>query len=182
MKGENGVSEPCPKCGGQTDDTKAFCPTCGLHLEPLRHPTPSGVAQSGWSGWPLPVQLAVIVGACVVAAGVLAAVISSAAQTSKPVTVTYYVTGSAKEADITYTTASGDTAQQSNIDVPMVRKSDGGMGMTFHVRRGALLYLSAQNATERGDIRCAIDVDEREVATNTSYGGATIATCHATAR
>jgi hypothetical protein len=93
-------------------------------------------------------------------------------------TVVYKVGGTATQADITYEGPNGDTAQQSNVDVPLTRVSDGGEGMILkNMRSGDFLYISAQNQNDSGTITCSIEIDGRVVETNTSYGGFTIATC-----
>jgi hypothetical protein len=93
-------------------------------------------------------------------------------------TVTYKVEGTTTQASITYENANGDTSQQSDIDVPLTRQSDGGHGIVLNgMRRGAFLYISAQNSKRSGSVTCIIEVDGVVVETNTSYGGFTIATC-----
>lgn len=94
--------------------------------------------------------------------------------------VVYQVTGSTTSASITYSTPGGGTGQQADIDVPLVRKSDGGSGLVFSMRPGEFAYLSAQNSNARGNVTCVITVDGVELARNTSTGAYTIATCEAT--
>lgn len=91
--------------------------------------------------------------------------------------VTYKLTGSAATADLTYGLGDSDTRQQSDVDVPLVRKSDGGQGIQFSARKGDFLYFSAQNGGEYGSLTCTIEVDGVPVKTNTSSGGFTIVTC-----
>lgn len=93
-------------------------------------------------------------------------------------TVTYKVEGTTKMASITYENANGDSSQQSDIDVPLTRKYDGGQGIVLHdMHRGDFLYISAQNSKEYGSVTCIIEVDGVAVKQNTSHGGFTIATC-----
>lgn len=93
-------------------------------------------------------------------------------------TVTYKVEGTTKMASITYENAGGDTSQQSDIDVPLTRKVDGGQGIVLQgMHRGDFLYISAQNSKEYGSVTCIIEVDGVVVEQNTSHGGYTIATC-----
>lgn len=93
-------------------------------------------------------------------------------------TVTYKVEGTTDMASITYETASGDTAQQSDIDVPLTRKIDQKEGLILPgMHSGAFLYISAQNSRESGTITCIIEVDGIPVKSVTSRGGYTIATC-----
>jgi len=93
-------------------------------------------------------------------------------------TVTYKVEGTTKGASITYENSSGDTSQQSDVDVPLTRKSDGGHGIElYNMHGGDFLYISAQNNQEYGSVTCIIEVDGVVVKRNTSSGGFTIATC-----
>lgn len=93
-------------------------------------------------------------------------------------TVTYKVEGTTKQASITYENANGDTSQQSDIDVPLTRKIDHTEGLVLSgMKKGAFLYISAQNSEEYGSVTCIIEVDGVRVKENTSRGGYTIATC-----
>jgi hypothetical protein len=102
------------------------------------------------------------------------------AASSVPLThvVTYKVEGTTSQASITFANASGDTSQQSDIDVPLTRKSDSGEGLVLNgMGAGDFLYISAQNSKSSGSVTCAIEVDGIRVKENTSHGGYTIATC-----
>lgn len=92
--------------------------------------------------------------------------------------VTYQVGGSARGADITYTSPSGDIAQQSGVDVPLHAGSRS--GLSYRMPAGAFVQISAQNTGDFGTITCAIDVDGVQVTSNFSSGGFTIASCSAT--
>jgi hypothetical protein len=93
-------------------------------------------------------------------------------------TVVYKVEGTTKMASITYENAAGDTAQQSDIDVPLTRSFDHTQGLVLNgMKSGAFLYISAQNSEDSGSVTCAIEIDGVRVKENTSRGGYTIATC-----
>jgi hypothetical protein len=90
--------------------------------------------------------------------------------------VTYLLSGTTREASITYSTPNGGTAQQSDIDVPLVTKS-GHVGIVQTFGKGDFVYLSAQNSLDSGTITCTIQVDGVTVLTNTSSGAYVIAEC-----
>jgi hypothetical protein len=94
-----------------------------------------------------------------------------------PAHVSYHVYGTAKGASITYSTGSGDSAQQECVGVPLKRTSDGGDGLVVTMDHGGFAYLSAQNCGQEGSVTCEIRVDHEVVDRNTSYGAHTIATC-----
>lgn len=101
-----------------------------------------------------------------------------------PVThvVEYFVAGTAKTTDITYSTADGSTAQQTGLDVPLTKKSDGSPGIKLTgIHPGAFLYISAQNAGGFGTITCEIAVDGVTIRHAESSGAYAIVTCSATA-
>lgn len=88
--------------------------------------------------------------------------------------VGYELDGTARSADITYTTPSG-MGQQQGVDVPLTLKN-GTLGIQLVMSDGAVPYISAQN-TGSGSITCRILVDGAVVAENTSHGEFAIATC-----
>lgn len=96
------------------------------------------------------------------------------------VTVTYELTGSATQADITYETPSG-SSQQSAIDVPM--KSESGEPMSFDFDPGAFVYFSAQIVNDDGgDVTCKIvGSDGTVISSNTASGFPSIVTCKGSA-
>lgn len=102
---------------------------------------------------------------------------AGSASASNTHTVTCKLGGTARSADITYSNADGGTSQQSTVDVPLTRKSDGGEGIQFQATEGQFLYISAQNHGEYGDITCTIEVDGIPMKTSRSSGAYTIATC-----
>lgn len=92
-------------------------------------------------------------------------------------TVTYYVEGSTSQASITMQTPTG-SSQQSDVDVPLTRKSDGREGISFVFRSGDFVYISAQNSESTGTVRCRIVGKDGEVVSeNVASGGYAIATC-----
>lgn len=88
--------------------------------------------------------------------------------------VTYLLSGSATDADITIETPSGST--QRSVRVPLINKA-GTAGLIFTMPAGHFVYLSAQNSAGYGDITCVIEVDGKTVAQNTATGGYAVATC-----
>lgn len=93
-----------------------------------------------------------------------------------PVTVTYFVEGTARSADITISEPGGGSSQQSGVDVPLT--VGGRRGLTVTYQPGDFLYLSAQSIDERyRSVRCRIEVDGVEVDRATSRGEYVIATC-----
>lgn len=95
------------------------------------------------------------------------------------VTVIYEVAGTARTADVTYETPSG-VGQQTGVDVPMTRETDGTPGIHYAFPAGAFIYISAQNGGS-GDITCRITVDGVVVSENTASGDYAIATCKGSA-
>jgi len=86
--------------------------------------------------------------------------------------VTYRVTGTAKTADVTFTTdGSTSTSQENGVAVPWSKdlKIDGELFSVYQVL--------AQNGGETGKVTCEILVDGESVKTNTSAGAYAIATC-----
>lgn len=118
----------------------------------------------------------VVVG--LVVGGIIIANNNSSSTPTRPATieVTYKVEGDISSADITYEGPTG-IAQQSGVNVPLRRQSDGGEGIKFTTSLSHRLYLSAQNHGDSGDVTCIIEVDGIEITRNTSRGGYTIATC-----
>jgi hypothetical protein len=71
-------------------------------------------------------------------------------------------------ASMTYQNATGGTEQANDADTPWSRE--------FECKRGAFLYISAQNAHDRGKITVSVYVNDRLWKTSTSTGGYAIAT------
>lgn len=159
-----------------------LCTTCIAVRTAWGHPAPvTKQKHYGWRAAAVVVPICFLAGVISIAASANGG--SGAKRISKslgltPHTVTYKVEGTATQASITYENSTGDSSQQSDIDVPMVRKSDGGEGIVLeNMHRGDFLYISAQNSNEYGSVTCIIEVDGVVVKTNTSHGGFTIATC-----
>lgn len=96
---------------------------------------------------------------------------------SAPAEVTYQLSGSATTADITYMDSAGQIQQQTGIDVPLHRKSDGGDGLIIHPAHGAFVSISAQNQGDSGDIGCQILYNGMVIRTGHSSGGYAITEC-----
>jgi hypothetical protein len=90
--------------------------------------------------------------------------------------VTYTLTGRTTGASITYTDGAGNIQQQTNIKVPLVRKS-GGTGIVFHAAHGAFVSFSAQNNGASGDLTCSIESDGVVINTGRASGGYAIVSC-----
>lgn len=107
------------------------------------------------------------------------------------VKVVYEVVGTATGADITIETGSG-TSQQS-ISVPLTSKSSGSTGLTFTMKRGAFVYISAQNKGKMrkganvadkdfyGSLTCRITADGTVISENTTTSQYGIASCKGSA-
>lgn len=119
------------------------------------------------------VALVVVFGFIAVVIGANVYTSSQRSTTSATVTVAYTITGTTTGADLTYQTANGGTSQHAKAKVPQT--------ITGTFTRGQHVYLSAQNAHEAGTVTCTITADGVEVASNTSSGAFTIATCSGTA-
>lgn len=150
--------------------------------EPIEPDEPSG---SGRPRWFIPALAALcLVAVIAVMVGVSSSHDDGPSQSKVSATpisltrsVTYMVTGDhTNQASITYETPTG-TGQQSDIDVPLTRKSDGDQGLLFHFQAGAFVYISAQNSNESGAVTCTITVDGIVIAHNTSSGAYAIASC-----
>ena len=96
---------------------------------------------------------------------------------SEPVTVTYEVTGTARQADITFEDGDGGPSRVQGAVVPLQRTTDGGYGSEVTMDRGQSFYISAQNQDVGGTVTCTVKVDGEVVKTSTSTGADTIATC-----
>jgi hypothetical protein len=115
-----------------------------------------------------------IVGLVVVAFILFSGGGSGTGGSAKTYSVTYQVDG-ATSADLTMTTANGGTSQQQAVPLP-IKNQGGGDGLSMTVRKGAFVYIAAQN-NGSGTITCHILIDGVEVITNSSSGEFAIATC-----
>lgn len=94
--------------------------------------------------------------------------------------VFYFVEGTARSADITYSTLSG-ISQQSGVDVPLNRKDGSGPGLRLGlVPSGTFVSISAQNKGDSGAITCRIEAAGRVISQSTSRGAYVIASCDGT--
>ncbi len=82
--------------------------------------------------------------------------------------IQYKITGTAGGADLTYENSTGGT-EQKEVKLPYED--------SFMARRGAYLYISAQNTGEYGTVRCEILVNGQVVKSAESSGAYKIATC-----
>ncbi|WP_426938582.1 hypothetical protein ACQCSV_13565 [Pseudarthrobacter sp. S3] len=107
------------------------------------------------------------------------------------VNVLYEVVGTATGADITIET--GDGTSQQSISVPLKSKSTGANGLSFTMKRGAFVYISAQNkgnmrkgasvsdADFYGSLTCRISVDGTIISQNSTTSKYGIASCKGSA-
>lgn len=96
---------------------------------------------------------------------ILAALLSSC---GGPRPVSYRITGTTGNVDVTLTNASGGT-EQRNIAPPYT--------LEFSGSSGQVLYISGQNKWDAGVVTCEILVDGNVVQTATSNTAFGIATC-----
>ncbi len=83
--------------------------------------------------------------------------------------VTYSVSGSARQIDVNYYNANGDQSQETGLRMPYTR--------TLQIESGSFTYISAQNVSGMsGDLTCTISVDGVQKESNTSSGAAAICT------
>jgi hypothetical protein len=82
--------------------------------------------------------------------------------------VTYRVSGSAEQVNLTYRDAQGGT-QQTSAKLPWQH--------TFDARGGSFLYISAQNKQNWGAVTCEILIDGETRTNSTSSGAFVIAEC-----
>lgn len=85
-----------------------------------------------------------------------------------PQHITYRITGTTKNVDITMSNASGGT-EQRNTGTPWY--------VTFDATGGRTLYISAQNKWDAGTVTCEILIDDKMVQTATATAAYGIATC-----
>lgn len=94
--------------------------------------------------------------------------------------VVYHITGTAWDADATYTNATGGT-EQKRILAPQPDKFDGRpWELSFQAEAGDFVYISVQNNRDTGKIKCEIFVDNTVLVSaesNVDYG---VATCDGT--
>lgn len=98
---------------------------------------------------------------------------SSPPATQEPVPVELKITGTSTHVDETFTQPSGDISQQSGRPVPDT--------WTGKYRSGSFVEIDAQDANDDGaTTRCQIVVGGIVIASNSSSGSFTIASCSAT--
>ncbi len=85
-----------------------------------------------------------------------------------PHSVTYRITGTTGNVDVTLTNASGGT-EQRNVKPPYE--------LAFDAQNGQVLYISGQNKWDAGVVTCEILVDGKVAQTATSNAAFGIASC-----
>jgi hypothetical protein len=170
----------CPGCGTARSAGALQCADCGLAFDA----SPIGAARAGqpvkrrsrlYRGlvWSL-AGLLVLLGAGY--ASTLIGQHGTVSQGSNHVVVTYALTGSATAASLTYTDASGNIEQATNVRVPLTSKT-GTPGLTFEANHGSMVSFSAQNTRDFGDLTCTISADGTVINTGRSSGGYAIVSC-----
>lgn len=99
---------------------------------------------------------------------ILGVLVVALAGCGSPQHITYRITGTTKNVDITMSNASGGT-EQRNVGTPWY--------VSFDANGGRSLYISGQNKWDAGVVTCEILVNDKVVQTassNVAYG---IATC-----
>jgi hypothetical protein len=170
----------CPGCGIARVAGVARCPRCGQTFDPspiLAAPAGRAVKRPSrlYRGlvWSLGGLLVLVV------AGYASTLIGhqgTQGPVSRQVVVTYALTGSATAASLTYTDASGNIQQATNVRVPLTSKT-GSAGLTFEATHGAFVSFSAQNNGDVGDLTCTISADGTVINTGRSSGGYSIVSC-----
>jgi hypothetical protein len=96
-------------------------------------------------------------------------------ESTTPVSVAYDVTGGTASSITysTYTNGQSGTEQATNQTLPFTKTVTGTKGWSSY-------SLTAQNSNEDTDITCAISVDGKQVATQTSHGAYALVTCSST--
>lgn len=102
----------------------------------------------------------------------LCVLLLAACGTSGPHSITYRITGTTGNADVTLTNASGGT-EQRNIKPPYT--------LDFKAAGGQVLYVSAQNKWDAGIVTCEILVDGQVAQSATSNAAFGVASCSGTA-
>jgi hypothetical protein len=94
----------------------------------------------------------------------------SSKTTKNLISVTYKIGGTARKADLTYSTVSGQE-QQGDARLPWTK--------TFKVKKAdfTTLDVSAQNKAETGTVTCEIDVDGKKVKEAKSSGQYAVVSC-----
>lgn len=95
------------------------------------------------------------------------ALFSACDNTSSVKKVSYKVTGSAASFDVTLTAPNGNNSQYSGVASGATWSATG--------NSGDFIYLSAQNATDQGDVTVTLSIDGSTFKTATSSGAYVIA-------
>lgn len=165
----------CRECGADIGEAK-FCPECGA-AQAERPPEKQKKREIS------PLWLLALVAACLVVGFALIGDSGSSGTwtppTSRPATVRleYKITGTAKQVDLTYNNAQGNTEQLDNARVPWSK-----VYSYTQWPVGEFAYISAQNQGRSGSVKCQILVDGVELESATSSGEYVIATCSGTVR
>jgi hypothetical protein len=106
-----------------------------------------------------------------------AALAAAALAAGGTVSVLYEVEGDRRlDHDHLYDAPTGQS-QGTNLAVPLTTENGKTRGIRGDFPEGSVVYISAQNMGDSGDITCRITVDGRVLSENTASGGYAIATC-----
>jgi hypothetical protein len=154
----------CPACGKTVDRVDVACRHCGATLPP-RSASPATSNRKMWT-------IGCLVVPAIVVLAIIGAMVSdepggSSSTRAGGRAIEYRVQGMATRVSVTYQNAQGGTSQEADVSVPW--------SITFECRRGAFLYISAQNQTESGSVRVQILKNDAVFNESESSGGYTIA-------